>query len=150
MSSQLDIAVVYASLYDPIVGASDGHGRPAQQTDPIQIERTFELKKTYTELRNDLVDGMNSIETEIMKPALTAREFIAPIRKTIKKRENKRVDVEKCQDKVHKLHRKMPRTPKEDAQLSKAEDDLANLTEVRRPRAVDLGPVLLMLHFLGV
>lgn len=100
-------------------------------TDDTQLERTFELKNTYTQLRDDLVDGVNSIETEILRPALSARECIAPIRKTIKKRENKRLDVETTQDKVHKLHRKMPRTPKEDAQLSKAEDDLAALTEVR-------------------
>lgn len=128
------MAVVYASLYDPIVGASDGHGRQMKLTDETQVERTFELKKTYTELRDDLVDGINSVETEILRPALSARECIAPIRKTIKKRENKRLDVEKTQDKVHKLHRKMPRTPKEDAQLSKAEDDLAVMSEVRSHR----------------
>lgn len=130
MCSQLDIAVVYVSLYDPIVGASDGHGRPARVTDDVQLERTFELKKTYTELRDDLADGISSIEAEVIRPALSARESIAPVRKTIKRRENLRLDVERCQDKVHKLHRKMPRTPKEDAQLSKAEDELANLNEV--------------------
>lgn len=133
MSSQLDMAIVYASLYDPIVGASDGHGRPTKTTDQDKLERTFALKQAYTDLRNDLVDGINSIETDIIRPALDARTAIAPIRKTIKKRENKRLDLEKCQDRVHKLHRKMPRTPKEDAQLAKSEDELANLNEVRQP-----------------
>lgn len=130
MSSQLDIAVVYASLYDPIVGASDGHGRPAKQTGEDQLHRTFGLKEAYTELRAELVEGIRSIEKEIINPALDARNSINPIRKTIKKRENKRLDVEKCQDRVHKLHRKMPRSPKEDAQLSKSEDELSTLQEV--------------------
>lgn len=71
-----------------------------------------------------------SIEKLVMNPALDARNSIAPIRKTIKKRENKRLDVEKCQDKVHKLHRKMPRSPKDEAQLSKSEDELVTLNEV--------------------
>lgn len=132
VSSQLDIAAVYASLYDPIVGASDGHGRPAQQTPEEQLHRTFALKQAYTELRTELTEGIMSIEKQVMNPAIDARNSIAPIRKTIKKRENKRLDVEKCQDKVHKLHRKMPRTPKDEAQLSKSEDDLVALNEVRR------------------
>lgn len=131
VSSQLDIAAVYASLYDPIVGATDGHGRPAQQTPEEQLHRTFALKQAYTELRTELTEGIMSIEKLVMNPALDARNSIAPIRKTIKKRENKRLDVEKCQDKVHKLHRKMPRSPKDEAQLSKSEDELATLNEVR-------------------
>lgn len=130
VSSQLDIASVYASLYDPIVGASDGHGRPALQTPEEQLHRTFALKQAYSELRTELTEGIMSIEKLVMNPALDARNSIAPIRKTIKKRENKRLDVEKCQDKVHKLHRKMPRTPKDEAQLSKSEDELVTLNEV--------------------
>lgn len=130
VSSQLDIAVVYAALYDPIVGASDGHGRPALQTGEEQLHRTFALKEAYTELRTELVEGIQSIEKNIINPALDARNSIAPIRKTIKKRENKRLDLEQCQDKVHKLHRKMPRSAKDDAQLSRLEDDLATLQEV--------------------
>lgn len=131
MSSQLDIADVYAQLYDPIVGATDGHGRDPVRTSERQLQQTFGLKEAYTDLRTELADEINSIELRILQPALDARRSIDPIRKTIKKRENKRLDLEKCQEKVHKLHRKAGRTPKEDAQLSKAEDDLANLNEVQ-------------------
>lgn len=121
---------MYAQLYDPIVGATDGHGRDPVPTSERQIQQTFGMKEAYTELRSELMEEITSIETRIIRPALDARKSIDPIRKTIKKRENKRLDLEKCQDKVHKLHRKAARTPKEDAQLSKAEDDLSNLTEV--------------------
>lgn len=82
-------------------------------------------------MRTELTEDITSIESRIIQPANNARQNIAPIRKTIKKREDKRFDVEKTQDKVHKLHRKATRTPKEDAQLAKAEDDLATLSEVR-------------------
>ncbi|CAN8100023.1 unnamed protein product [Discula destructiva] len=129
VSSQLDIAVVYVSLYDPIVGASDGHGRQAQPTSEEQLRRTFALKEAYMELRSELTEGIASIEKLVMGPCIEARNSIGPIRKTIKKRENKRLDVEKCQDKVHKLHRKMPRSPKDDAQLAKSEDELMVLNE---------------------
>lgn len=131
VNSQLEIANVYASLYDPIVGASDGHGRQTAITPDLQLHRTFALKDVYSDLRTELTEDITSIESRIIQPANNARQSIAPIRKTIKKREDKRFDVEKTQDKVHKLHRKATRTPKEDAQLAKAEDDLASLSEVR-------------------
>ncbi|KAG8166480.1 hypothetical protein KVR01_002169 [Diaporthe batatas] len=129
VNSQLEIANVYASLYDPIVGASDGHGRQTAITPELQLHRTFALKDVYSDLRTELTEDIASIEPRVIQPANNARQSIAPIRKTIKKREDKRLDVEKTQDKVHKLHRKATRTPKEDAQLAKAEDDLASLTE---------------------
>lgn len=131
VNSQLEIANVYAGLYDPIVGASDGHGRQTAITPDLQLHRTFALKDVYSDLRTELTEDITSIESRIIAPANNARQNIAPIRKTIKKREDKRFDVEKTQDKVHKLHRKATRTPKEDAQLAKAEDELATLSEVR-------------------
>lgn len=82
-------------------------------------------------MKTELVEEINSIDVRVIKPSTEARETIQPIRKTIKKRENKRLDVEKCQDKVHKLHRKANKTPKEEASLAKAEDELLTLSEVR-------------------
>ena len=89
------------------------------------------MKEAYFELRSELNEEINSIEERLIRPGHDARQSIAPIRKTIKKREDKRYDVEKTQEKVHKLHRKTCRTPKEDAQLAKTEDELATLAEVR-------------------
>ncbi|KUI64141.1 hypothetical protein VM1G_10908 [Cytospora mali] len=129
VNSQLDIADIYANLYDPIVGASDGHGRPSAPTPELQLHRTFKLKETYTDLRTELSEEISSIEVRIIRAGNDARASIAPIRKTIKKREDKRYDVERIQEKVHKLHRKTSRTPKEDAQLAKAEDELTTLSE---------------------
>ena len=119
----------YQSLYDPIVGASDGHGKEAAPTPEQQLRRTFALRAAYEELKTDLLDEVASIETRVLRPATDARECLAPIRKTIKKRENKRLDYEKCQDKVTKLQRKGARSAKEDAALSRAEEDLRNVAE---------------------
>ncbi|ROV94922.1 hypothetical protein VSDG_07112 [Cytospora chrysosperma] len=129
VNSQFDIADVYANLYDPIVGASDGHGRPSAQTPELQLHRTFKLKEAYSDLRTELNEDIKSIEERIIRPGNDARQAIAPIRKTIKKREDKRFDVERTQEKVHKLHRKTCRTPKEESALAKAEGELAVLTE---------------------
>ena len=130
-SSQLQIFTEYEGLYDPIVGATDGQSRHAVPTPALQLERTFKLKTAYAELKTDFVEEIGQIEERVMRPATDARDSIAPIRKTIKKRENKRVDYEQAQEKALKLQRKSPRTPKEDAALAKADSEVARAGEVR-------------------
>lgn len=129
--AQLGIMTEYDGLWDPIVGASDGHGRPAAPTPDFQLERTLKLKEAYTDLKAELLDEVGLIESTIIRPATDARDYISPLRKTIKKRENKRLDYEKCQDKANKLQRKSARTPKEDASLAKAEAEVARAAEVQ-------------------
>jgi hypothetical protein len=130
VSSQLQIVTEYEGLYDPIVGATDGQSRAAP-TPSLQLERTFKLKTAYTELQTELVEEMIQIEGQVVKPATEARECIAPIRKTIKKRENKRLDYEKTQEKALKLQRKPGRTPKEDIAFEKAEAERSRAADVR-------------------
>ncbi|KAI1101447.1 hypothetical protein F4804DRAFT_11620 [Jackrogersella minutella] len=127
--AQLGIVNEFDGLWDPIVGASDGHGRPTVPTPDLQLERTLKLKEVYTELKAEILEEVAVIESTIIKPATDARDCIAPLRKTIKKRENKRLDYEKCQDKVNKLQRKSGRSPKEDVALVKAEGEVATAAE---------------------
>jgi len=128
-NTQLQVVTEYEGLYDPIAGASDGQSRHAVPTPQLQLERTFQLKKAYTELKAELVEEMALIEEQILKPATDARTCIAPIRKTIKKRENKRVDYEKAQDKTLKLQRKPGRNPKEETALAKANAEMSRAAD---------------------
>ncbi|KAI0012014.1 hypothetical protein F4779DRAFT_570039 [Xylariaceae sp. FL0662B] len=127
--TQLGVITEYDGLWDPIVGATDGHGKPSVPTPELQLERTLKLKNTYTELKAELLEEVGLIESNILRPATDARDCIAPLRKTIKKRENKRLDYEKSQDRVNKLQRKPGRTAKEDATLSKAEAEESRAAE---------------------
>ncbi|KAI1755821.1 hypothetical protein F4782DRAFT_527176 [Xylaria castorea] len=128
-STQLGVAAEYDGLWDPIVGASEGLGKLAAPTPELQLEQALRLKEVYTELKAELLEELLLIETRIVKPASCAREYIDPMRKTIKKRENKRVDFEKVQDKTTKLQRKAGKTPKEEASLAKLEAELARVSE---------------------
>ncbi|KAI1203532.1 SH3 domain-containing protein [Nemania serpens] len=128
-SAQLGVVTEYDGLWDPIVGASEGLGKLAAPTPELQLEQTLHLKEVYTELKMDLLEELDLIETRVVKPATRAREYIDPMRKTIKKRENKRLDYEKVQDKTTKLQRKPGKTPKDDASLVKLESELARVAE---------------------
>ena len=111
------------------MGASDGLGKIATPTPELQLEQALRLKEVYTELRNDLLEELELIEVRVAKPATSVREYIDPLRKTIKKRENKRLDFEKVQDKTSKLQRKSGRSSKEDASLAKLEAELIRVSE---------------------
>ncbi|KAI0447186.1 hypothetical protein F4803DRAFT_356886 [Xylaria telfairii] len=128
-STQLGVATEYDGLWDPIVGASEGLGKLAVPTPELQLEQALRLKEAYAELRTDLLEELLLIESRVVKPASSAREYIDPMRKTIKKRENKRLDFEKVQDKTTKLQRKVGKTPKDEASLAKLEAELARVSE---------------------
>lgn len=133
--TQLGAASEYVTLYDPIVGASDGHGRRAEPTPEPLLIRSFNLRQAYADIKDDMVAELSAFEAGVVKPGSDARDAIQPIRRTIKKRENKRLDYEKQQEKVKKLQRKPGKSAKEDALMHKAEEDLERLSEVRDPRA---------------
>ncbi|KAI1263372.1 hypothetical protein F5Y18DRAFT_126353 [Xylariaceae sp. FL1019] len=128
-ATQLGVVTEFDCLWDPIVGASDGLGKPPAPTPELQLAQALQLKEAYAELKTELLGELGLIEARVVKPATDARDYISPIRKTIKKRENMRLDYEKVQDKATKLQRKPGKTPKEDAVLQKLEADVARTAE---------------------
>ncbi|KAF6839999.1 sh3 domain signaling protein [Colletotrichum musicola] len=128
-TTQWAIVKEYEGLYDPIVGASEGHGRHSITTTQQQLDRTFKLCEAYSELKDELIQEVTAIDNQVIRPATEARDYLQPIRKTIKKRENKRLDYEKAQEKFKKLQKKTGKTPKDEAQLSKAEYEMSCASE---------------------
>jgi amphiphysin len=123
---------LYEELYDPIVGASDGHGHEPVMTSRQQLDRTRKLQGVYADLKTDLLEEVAMMDARIIKPATEAKDCLQPLRKTIKKRENKRVDWERYIDKVNTLQsKKLKRTDRENVALAKAEEELAGAADVR-------------------
>ncbi|KAH7312104.1 hypothetical protein BKA65DRAFT_518183 [Rhexocercosporidium sp. MPI-PUGE-AT-0058] len=120
---------LFEELYNPIVGAGDGHGRDPVLTSRLQLDRTSKLKDVYTDLKTDLLEEVNMMDSRVIKPATEAKDYIQPIRKAIKKRDNKRLDWERYIDKVNNYQRKVKRTDRENAALVKAEEELAKAAE---------------------
>ncbi|TVY41517.1 Regulator of cytoskeleton and endocytosis [Lachnellula occidentalis] len=130
LNIQLGCVTVFEELYDPIVGASDGHGHDPIITPEEQMERTTKLKNVYTDLKSDLLEEVVLMDSRIIRPAGDAREFLQPLRKTIKKRENKRVDWERYIDKVNSLQtKKVIRNDRENVALAKAEEELSRASD---------------------
>jgi amphiphysin len=134
---QLGVVTDFEELYNPIIGAtSDGHGHVAMITPQAQMDRTCRLRRAYTGLKAELLEEVKMMETRIIRPATDAKEYIQPLKKTIKKRENKRLDYERHFGRVTSAAKKPKRSEREDASLVKAEVDLSKATDVswRGPR----------------
>jgi amphiphysin len=130
LSIQLTATTIFEELYQPIVGSSDGYGQPPVMSTPEQLERTSKLRAAYAELKTDLLDEVGMMDSRVIRPATDAKEYLQPIRKTIKKRENKRLDWERYIDKVNSLSKKLKRSDRDNAALARAEEDLAKAADV--------------------
>ncbi len=131
LESQLNVVSCFDELYNPIVGAtSDWRGHEPASPSELQLERSSALKEAYAGLKAELLDEVNMIDSRVIKPASDAKDCIQPIKKTIKKRDNKRLDYERYQDRVNNAAKKQKRSDRENAALAKSEQDLAKAADV--------------------
>jgi len=79
-------------MYEPFIGAEDSHNShelAVTQSRPMQ--RTAKLSQGYEELKTDLLEEVDMADSRIIKPANEARDWIQPLKKVIKKREDRKV-----------------------------------------------------------
>ncbi|KAL2269358.1 hypothetical protein VTJ83DRAFT_1542 [Remersonia thermophila] len=105
VTSQLQLTTEYEHLYDPVLGPTDRPNRAAK-TSRRQLERVFRLREAYRELKDDILNELGRIDTHVIKPASSARDSLVPVRKTIKKRESKRLAYELAQERAMALEKK--------------------------------------------
>ncbi|KAJ5470463.1 hypothetical protein N7530_007820 [Penicillium desertorum] len=141
----------FDGLYGPIIGSSETpSNHKAVDTDPVRLARTNRLRKEYDELRTDLLEELGAVDTRLSQPAARAKESLAPMKKTIKKRNDKKTDFEISQGRVDSLMKKPKRTDRENVSLAKAEVELANTKEAYQAADHDLRqrlPTLVALIF---
>ncbi|KAJ5576044.1 hypothetical protein N7535_002970 [Penicillium sp. DV-2018c] len=121
----------FDGLYGPIIGSSETpSNHTAVATDPVRLGRTNRMRKEYDELKTDLIEELNAVDARMTQPAARAKESLAPMKKTIKKRNDKKTDYEISQGRVDSLQKKPKRSERDNANLAKAEAELANKKEV--------------------
>ena len=79
-------------MYEPFIGADDSYNSHLHLVTPEStMQRTTKLSQGYEELKVDLLEEVNTVDTRIIKPAMEAKEWIQPLKKVIKKREDRKV-----------------------------------------------------------
>ena len=79
-------------MYNPIVGASENSSNYEPAVTPAStLDRVVRLGEEYESLRTDLVAEVNAVDERMIKPAMEAKDCIQPLKKVIKKRDDKKV-----------------------------------------------------------
>ncbi|KAJ6130720.1 hypothetical protein N7512_003500 [Penicillium capsulatum] len=129
----------FDGMYAPLVGSSETPAvHKPEETDPILLARTNRLRREYDELRDDMIQELGAVETRMTQPAASAKSYLDPMKKVIKKRNEKKVDFEKYQGKVDSLISKPKRSDRENANLDKANADCATAKDVYNAADHDL------------
>ncbi|WEW56403.1 hypothetical protein PRK78_001846 [Emydomyces testavorans] len=115
----------FESLYHPIVGSSEPTAHPPAITPEATLMRTARLNEEYESLRVDLSEEILSVDVRMIKPAMEAKDYLQPMKKVIKKRDDKKLDYERYQGRVDASRKKSKRSDRENSALAKAEIDLS-------------------------
>ncbi|OAL69819.1 SH3 domain-containing protein [Trichophyton violaceum] len=120
----------FEQLYNPIVGASEPSSDHTPAVVPEHtLHRVVRLREEYDSLKADLVAEVSAVDDRIIRPAMDAREYLQPLKKVIKKREDKKLDFERYQGRVDSSRKKTKRSDRDNAALAKAEADLSKATD---------------------
>jgi len=92
LNHQLTLIEHMQSIYKPL-GASGGDygSRAIADTPPETMERCVKLQEAFAELKTDMMEEVKDIEKKLILPAKLARDALGPMKKAIKKREDKKV-----------------------------------------------------------
>jgi hypothetical protein len=58
------------------------------------LERVMKLQEAYAELKTDMLEEVSQVDTRITNPATDAKEYLQPMKKVIKKRQDRKVHLD--------------------------------------------------------
>ncbi|OQN97970.1 hypothetical protein B0A48_16275 [Cryoendolithus antarcticus] len=123
---QYDASEAFATLYKPIE-ADDTTVELRHQPTPTPqkyMVKCLGMQKTYAELRTELQQEIMMIDSKLIKPAEEARQQLKPLKRTIKHRENMKLDYERYTGRTEHVRKKETRSVKEEQILAKHENDM--------------------------
>ncbi|KAK1051288.1 hypothetical protein B0A54_17724 [Friedmanniomyces endolithicus] len=123
---QYDTTEALATLYKPLEPTADpDQRRPATTTPQTYMQKCLGLQKLYSDLETDLFTELNLIDSKLLRPAEEAKAATKGFGKTLKHRENCKLDYERYLGRAEHARKKDTRSIKEEAALAAHETNLA-------------------------
>ncbi|KAK3700559.1 hypothetical protein LTR37_015887 [Vermiconidia calcicola] len=124
---QYDASEAFANLYKPLEPESDPEMRhQPQQTPAKYMQKCLGLQKEYSDEKNDLAQEIAMIQTKLLRPAEEAKQHTKLLHKTLKHREDMKLDYERYLSRAEHVRKKETRSAKEEMALAKHEASLAD------------------------
>ncbi|EMF13346.1 uncharacterized protein SEPMUDRAFT_148680 [Sphaerulina musiva SO2202] len=123
---QYDSAEAFTALYKPIEPPPEptSNRGPPVQTPRDQLQRCLGLQKMYSDLKSDLSQEIGMIANKIIRPVKEAKAATKSLQRTLKHRENSKLDYERYLSRTEHARKKEVRNMKEEMALAKHEGDL--------------------------
>jgi hypothetical protein len=123
---QYDASEAFANLYKPI----DPANSPEQQHQPVEtpakyMQKCLGLQKEYSDEKTDLAQEIAQISTKCLRPAEEAKQHTKLLQKTLKHRDNMKLDYERYLSRAEHLRKKDQRNAKDETALATHEANLA-------------------------
>ena len=94
LARQLLMIEEFNTLYKPLGAKGEAFGSHVPADTPqAKLERAERLREAYAELKTDMLEEIKAVDLKLIMPAKTARDSIKPMKKVIKKREDKKVSL---------------------------------------------------------
>lgn len=123
---QYDTSEAFATLYKPIEAANDPESaHQAVETPAKYMQKCLSLQKEYSDERTDLAQEIEMISTKLLRPAEEAKQRTKLLHKTLKHRENMKLDYERYLSRAEHVRKKDNRNAKEETALATHEANLA-------------------------
>ncbi|OQO13715.1 hypothetical protein B0A48_01945 [Cryoendolithus antarcticus] len=123
---QYDASEAFATLYKPIEADDttvDLRHKPTPTPQKYMV-KCLGMQMTYAELRTELQQEIMMIDSKLIKPAEEAKQQLKPLKRTIKHRENMKLDYERYTGRTEHVRKKETRSVKEEQILAKHENDM--------------------------
>ena len=126
MKFQYDASEAFATLYKPIESGEDPEiGHQAVETPAKYMQKCLGLQKEYSDERTDLAQEVEMISTKLIRPAEDAKQRTKLLHKTLKHRDNMKLDYERYLSRAEHVRKKETRNAKEESALATHEANLA-------------------------
>lgn len=122
---QYDTSEAFAALYKPLEPPPDPDAQYMPRETPAAfMQKCLALQKMYSEEKGDLQQEIGLITKKVIRPVEEAKLALRGLQKTLKHRENMKLDYERYLSRAEHARKKDVRSVKDETTLAKHEGDL--------------------------
>ncbi|KAF4509499.1 hypothetical protein G6O67_003669 [Ophiocordyceps sinensis] len=129
LAHQIEFSQAVSEIYKPISGRLSDPDSIKPEGNPEGIRACEEYEAIVKELQETLAPELEMIDSRVIRPANELLDVIKVIRKTVVKREHKKLDYDRHRLAFKKLQDKKERTAKDEKALWKAEGEMEQATQ---------------------
>jgi amphiphysin len=129
LTHQIEFSQAMTEIYKPISGRVSDPGAVEVQTNIEGIHACEEYEAVVKELQETLAPELEMIDSRVIRPADELLDVIKVIRKTVSKREHKKLDYDRRRATLKKLQDKKEKTAKDEKATWKAENEVEQATQ---------------------